>query len=588
MRFSFFIITILISSFIMSDNMTIQTNSGITKGVVKNGVVTWNDIPYALPPTNDLRWRAPRSFVNLNKVIKNLDTNYCVQESSNLGGIRSDKKIVGSEDCLYLDIKAPKNLSSSSNLPVMFWIHGGGNVSGLKDIYDFSKFVKKHKVIVVTINYRLGPFGWFTHPEIQDKQKGEDKTSNFGTLDIISALKWTKNNIEKFGGDSNNITIFGESAGGHNVLSMLVSPLASGLFNKAISQSGYTTSISPSKAFIQTKDTNTSESTSSKLVDYILKGSKKKIDEINIRELLKNLNHEELFNFYLGTSNQDIPLLTSDGIAIPKIGLKNALGSKDFVYKVPTILGSNKDEVKLWLGTASYFVDIKYSFIGEILNIPKVILTDKDAFEAFNYYRSAAWQIRGVIQPAEALSSVGNKNLYLYRYDWDDHRNFLVANFKELFGAAHATEIPLITGDDGLVDEFGFLIYPEGPSKRFTSKNMMLFWKNFAYNGVPGTSSNNKKWELYSKNNDNQHYLMLLDNKKNLGMFYDGSTFEKLINELNEDIRLNQEEKCVLFFQITTYIGDDMFENFISMFDGVCERTAAENFLEENSSYIDF
>ena len=228
MRFSFFIITILISSFIMSDNMTIQTNSGITKGVVKNGVVTWNDIPYALPPTNDLRWRAPRSFVNLNKVIKNLDTNYCVQESSNLGGIRSDKKIVGSEDCLYLDIKAPKNLSSSSNLPVMFWIHGGGNVSGLKDIYDFSKFVKKHKVIVVTINYRLGPFGWFTHPEIQDKQKGEDKTSNFGTLDIISALKWTKNNIEKFGGDSNNITIFGESAGGHNVLSMLVSPLASG------------------------------------------------------------------------------------------------------------------------------------------------------------------------------------------------------------------------------------------------------------------------------------------------------------------------------------------------------------------------
>ena len=588
MRFSFFIITILISSFIMSDNMTIQTNSGITKGVVKNGVVTWNDIPYALPPTNDLRWRAPRSFVNLNKVIKNLDTNYCVQESSNLGGIRSDKKIVGSEDCLYLDIKAPKNLSSSSNLPVMFWIHGGGNVSGLKDIYDFSKFVKKHKVIVVTINYRLGPFGWFTHPEIQDKQKGEDKTSNFGTLDIISALKWTKNNIEKFGGDSNNITIFGESAGGHNVLSMLVSPLASGLFNKAISQSGYTTSISPSKAFIQTKDTNTSESTSSKLVDYILKGSKKKIDEINIRELLKNLNHEELFNFYLGTSNQDIPLLTSDGIAIPKIGLKNALGSKDFVYKVPTILGSNKDEVKLWLGTASYFVDIKYSFIGEILNIPKVILTDKDAFEAFNYYRSAAWQIRGVIQPAEALSSVGNKNLYLYRYDWDDHRNFLVANFKELFGAAHATEIPLITGDDGLVDEFGFLIYPEGPSKRFTSKNMMLFWKNFAYNGVPGTSSNNKKWELYSKNNDNQHYLMLLDNKKNLGMFYDGSTFEKLINELNEDIRLNQEEKCVLFFQITTYIGDDMFENFISMFDGVCERTAAENFLEKNSSYIDF
>ena len=105
----------------------------------------------------------------------------------------------------------------------MFWIHGGGNTSGLKDLYDFQKLVKKHNVIVVRINYRLGPLGWFTHPSIQGLQNDIDKASNFGTLDIISALEWVNENITLFGGDSNNITIFGESAGGHNVLSLLVS-----------------------------------------------------------------------------------------------------------------------------------------------------------------------------------------------------------------------------------------------------------------------------------------------------------------------------------------------------------------------------
>ena len=126
----------------------------------------------------------------------------------------------------------------------MFWIHGGGNTTGLKDLYDFSSMAKKHDVIVVTINYRLGPFGWFTHPSIQEFQTGLDRSSNYGTLDIIEALKWVKTNIEFFGGDPNNVTIFGESAGGHNVYSLIASKEAKGLFHKAISMSGYTTSVS--------------------------------------------------------------------------------------------------------------------------------------------------------------------------------------------------------------------------------------------------------------------------------------------------------------------------------------------------------
>ena len=190
------------------------------------------------------------------------DENFCIQRPSNLGGAEGDDFFAGSEDCLYLDIYTPSKVKN--DLPVMFWIHGGGNTSGLKDLYDFSKMVSKHDVIVVAINYRLGPMGWFTHPAIQEFQDGDDKTSNFGTLDIIHALKWVNNNISKFGGNPDNVTIFGESAGGHNVLSLLVSSKAKGLFHKAISMSGYTSSISTIDAYNPTQWSSTSNHSSYK------------------------------------------------------------------------------------------------------------------------------------------------------------------------------------------------------------------------------------------------------------------------------------------------------------------------------------
>ena len=178
--------------------------------------------------------------------------------------------MVGTEDCLYLDISAPVR-NTNELLPVMFWIHGGGNTSGLIDLYDFNKMVRRHNIIVVRINYRLGPFGWFSHPSIQDFQTDLDKTSNFGTLDIIAALHWVKENIILFGGDPDNVTIFGESAGGHNVFSLLVTDKSKGLFHKAISMSGYTTSISPKDAYVQKENSSTSSHTSSEIVKKIIK-----------------------------------------------------------------------------------------------------------------------------------------------------------------------------------------------------------------------------------------------------------------------------------------------------------------------------
>ena len=584
-----FLSFLLLSIYLHADENAIKTSSGLVQSSIIRNVHVWEDIPYAMPPVGDLRWKAPRKIVESNSIIEQKNNNFCVQKTSSLGGSSQFTKetISGSEDCLYLDITAPKK-SNNKPLPVMFWIHGGGNTSGLKDLYDFSKMSRKHNVIVVTINYRLGPFGWFSHPAIQDLQEGDDKTSNFGTMDIIAALEWVQKNIELFGGDSGNITIFGESAGGHNVYSLIASKRAEGLFHKAIAMSGYTTSISVEQAYKQENDTPTSDLTSWNVVNYITKNNQENLTKEEIRKTLLSLSANEFFEIYSNReSYQEIPLLTADNIVIPDIGLRKSLSKKELINNVPIIAGSNADEVKLWLATAEYFVDLDYSFIGSILDIPKVVLNNEEAFEAFNYYRSSAWKIRGVDDPLLSLSKAGNGSLYSYRFDWDDHRRYIVGDFKKLIGAAHATEIPLLTGNTKLVGGYPLsdLIYPPSVSKFFISRNMMKFWANFAKFGSPGSSTNSINWEIYDPSNPR---YMVLDKKKNLKMSQDDLSFEMLSKDLYEDERVTYLEKCVILLQMFTFVGDDLYKDNINNFPGTCDRKKAERFLKDNASFIEY
>ena len=588
-------ITFFIS--VKADDLKIITSSGVTDGYIKNSVINWSDIPYAKPPIGDLRWKAPRKIEqNSNKILPK-DNNFCLQRTSSLGGSSqfSDEIISGSEDCLYLDIYAPSK-KSEQLLPVMFWIHGGGNTSGLKDLYDFTKLVKKHNVIVVTINYRLGPLGWFTHPAIQDLQDGIDKASNFGTLDIISALEWVNNNINLFGGDSKNITIFGESAGGHNVLSLLVSKKAKGLFHKAISMSGYTESISLEDAYKQKYKSPTSNYSSWNVVNKIinLESDENKKDNYSneeLRNLLYGLSGKEFYKYYANRETyEELPLLTNDGLVIPLIGLKEALSKKEHVNNVPTIAGSNRDEVKIWLAFSEYFVTVDYSPTSSLFNLPKATLKNEDAYEAFNYYRSTAWKVRGVNEPLNSLAKSGNSQLYSYRFDWDDHRKFILADFKTLFGAGHALEIPLLTGSTKLVGgpPVSNFMYPKGISHFYTSRNMMKFWSNFAKYGEPGYSTNKIKWEPYRVDKDNFSSYMILDKKRNLKMSSDDQTLKKLSQEVFTDKRLSDTEKCVVLYQMFTYVGNDMYDENINGYPGKCDRKASEDFIINNASVIDY
>lgn len=210
----------------------VKTQSGVVQGTVIDGIATYKGIPYAQPPVGDLRWRPPKPAVPWSGVWDATEYGNVAFQPEMLENPLGSR--TPSEDCLTLNIFAPQGARA---LPVMFWIHGGGLFlgSGSDAEYD-GVALAQQGIVLVTINYRLGPMGFFAHGELTREAAGSP-TANFGYMDQIAALKWVRDNIARFGGDPGKITIFGESAGGTSVNSLMASPVARGLFHGAIAQS---------------------------------------------------------------------------------------------------------------------------------------------------------------------------------------------------------------------------------------------------------------------------------------------------------------------------------------------------------------
>ena len=559
----------------------IQTASGITQGrldasadkQVGAAVVSWFDIPYAQAPVGDLRWRAPRALIAPQQLIAEREDTACVQQTSSYAGVEGGAEgVIGSEDCLFLDIRAPKDFIGK-NYPVMLWIHGGSNTTGLKDYYDYSKLAAAKGVVVVAINYRLGALGWFTHPAIQGQQSGEDQASNFGHLDIIHSLKWVRDNIAGFGGDAANVTVFGESAGAHNVYALLASPLAKGLFHRAIAQSGYTGTSSLASAYnldgTDTFVTRGAWQITQKLLAQQGTDESDITDEA-LRERLKSSDAREFIALYNDKPDtvDYSPLTTADGIVIPAVGMAEALADPQYGKNVPVISGANKDEVTLWFALHRYFMETSYPFTK--LLPPKVSIKDPQLYNFWVRTRSQAWKARGVDEPLSAMEQAGYKALYNYRFDWDDQEKSFFIDFPSIFGAAHGTDISFITGDFkyGPVTAYS---YPEGDSRDQMERTFMNIWGDFAHSGVPDKSLD-FEWQRY--NSKTKPYVRL-DRDEYLGLQFETETLDTLLAGIAADSNASHIEKCLLVWETLINIGNADVARYQSWNNGQCEKLNA-------------
>mgnify|MGYP003626647065 CR=1 FL=1 len=518
---------------VASDVTRVTTAQGEVIGYVEpGGSHAWLGVPFAAPPVGDLRWRAPRPAENWSETKQALATsNACPQIASSLVGAPEDQlgKPYGDEDCLYLNIWRPSDAEPGTR-PVMLWIHGGGNTIGFGGSarYQGAALAETHGVVVVSVNYRLGPIGWFSHPALNsDVGTAADRSGNYGTLDLVRALEWTQENIAQFGGDPDNVTIFGESAGGVNVLTMMASPLAAGLYHKAIVQSGglFVSSMADAQNYSDDPAAPGHQFSSAEIVNQLLiksgqasdrEDAKRQQEEMpgqDIAAMLRQLSSADLLTMYATRIGgmADVPAVLGDGYVLPKTIDSAKLFSDPDNYNVtPVMLGTNRDEVKL-------FMMLSGSETKTFLGIPYG-LKDEAAYNRDAKYGSDAWKVRGVDDIASALTSAQSEPVFAYRFDWDEEKSIFGFDLATVLGAAHGLEIAFVFGN--FSGSFLDIYAEEGiPARNALSKSMMSYWAAFAYDGTPGTGRDDEQvaWQPWSNEPDAKR-LMVLDTDRDAGI----------------------------------------------------------------------
>jgi len=441
----------------------------------------------------------------------------------------------GSEDCLALDIYTPPNAKGKS-LPVMMWIHGGSNVSGASQLYVGENLALNEDVIVMSVQYRLGPMGWFSHPDlVESAQTPQDKAANFGTLDLIAALEWIQDNAAVFGGDPDNVTIFGESAGGHNVATLLASPLAQGLFHKAIIQSGGFDSITIDEARgLDGELPNTSIAVTQRL------GGADRFHTASLDEVFEAYERD-------GGMFLDLPKVIQDGVVIPETPLRSAFAATDTFNVVPIISGINRDEMKL------------FNLFDERLTKQKFgrfpVALDQGVYDAASDYSSRGWRIRSVDRPLAMMTKAGHGQVYAYQFDWDEGGKMFWTDFSKMMGAAHSLEIPFVFNRFEFFGRIDSALFKKktAASREKISRAMGAYWAEFARTGNPG-SIDGTQWSVFGDTATVMHFDSDADGGIRLETGPD--TAVKLAADLKKDQRINSKIQCEIAKNVAFWMKD--------------------------------
>jgi len=463
---------------------TVKVTGGTVQGVANGTIVSFKGIPFAAPPTGENRWRSPQPLRNWQGV-KHTDTYApgCMQDSSMAAMFGAPPAL--SEDCLYLNVWTPAH-TPNDRLPVMVWIYGGAFAAGMTSIplYDGTHLAQRG-VVLVSIAYRVGPFGFLAAPQLGREGKG---SGNYGLLDMIAALQWVKKNIESFGGDPTRVTIFGESAGGIAVSMLCASPQAKGLFQRAISESGG--NFQPPK--------------------YANEGGQNgmplKLAEKQGEQFLKDLGTSDI------TAARTLSAETIQRAAGPSLSARFwpvfdgyvLPGDQYELYELgrfndtPVLIGTNSDEGALFarpgVTVASFTAQVHDGYDQKASEILAAYPAGNDAEAAVsskNLFRDTAfgWPTWAW---ARLQSRVGKNPAYVYYFD---HRTPLSPD-----GATHGAEMAYVFGN------FDARQGTPSAAEATLADRMMSYWVSFAKSGDPN-GAGLATWPVYTENTQQVMYI---------------------------------------------------------------------------------
>ncbi|MCD8139589.1 MAG: carboxylesterase family protein [Planctomycetaceae bacterium] len=503
-----------------------ETRFGLVRGIAAgNGTsLAWLGVPYAAPPVGDLRWQPPQDPKPWKGILATIK--YPARAPQPSGG-----GVSGNEDCLYLNIWRPA--TAETGLPVMYYIHGGSNQTGGGDTLPSEKLSVAANAVVVSINYRLGALGWLEHPALKTGDASND-SGNWGLLDCAKALEWIRDNIAAFGGDPGNVTISGSSAGGRDCLALMISPIAKGLFHKAMIFCGGPTLADPAlargiadKALRRVVIAEGKASTDAEADAWI--GAKSK-DELAayMRSVSADKWAAAMDNSELRMAN--FPHLMRDGAVLPKEGFDAFAGTK--YDPIPILIGAADRE---FIGFAAGDPMFATAFNNGTLPYDEELL---DIFLKAVDYGSrlySGFNLDTVLEKVQKNPS--QPDCYAYRLGWGLDNNTLDWPYSAMLGGMHTHDNDFMTGMDNW---FVKNIYPDDfytarnkPGRDDLSRNMMAYFRNFLHTGNPN-GEGLVRWHPWTTAKTELLHFSADNNKAVIGMKTENLTRDKAMADLDE------------------------------------------------------